>query len=125
VVQDPSLHIDDHRSNPTAVEHRRAGRLPPPHHRPTASVSPVSTLPARRLPGTPAVLAGSTLAPMSRRRAADECATARGDHIVSLRRTRVTAGHTGRFPRWAGLPGRGPADFSTDRAWQATMPRGL
>jgi hypothetical protein len=29
------------------------------------------------------------------------------------------------FPRWAGLPGRGPASFSADRAWQAAMPRGL
>jgi hypothetical protein len=31
----------------------------------------------------------------------------------------------GRLPRWAGLPGRGPAGFSVDRAWQAAAPRGV
>jgi hypothetical protein len=51
VLQDPSTRVDDHRSNPAAVEHRRAGHFPPPHRRPTVSVSPVSTLLARRLPG--------------------------------------------------------------------------
>jgi hypothetical protein len=28
----------------------------------------------------------------------------------------VAAGRTGCLPRWAGLPGRGPAGFSADRA---------
>jgi hypothetical protein len=35
------------------------------------------------------------------------------------------AGRVGQLPRWAGLPGRGPAGISADRAWQAAAPRGL
>jgi hypothetical protein len=64
----PSPHADDHRS----------------HRRPTASVSPISTLLARRLPGTPPVLAGNTLLPASPNRAAVERATARADRARAV-----------------------------------------
>jgi hypothetical protein len=41
------------------------------------------------------------------------------------RRVRIAAGRTCRFPRWAEPPGCGLVAVSTDRAWQAAMPRGL
>jgi hypothetical protein len=66
---------------------------PAPARRATARVSPASTPPARRHPGTPPVLVDSTLPPASPHRAAVErvttptrARTARGDRAASARR---------------------------------------
>jgi hypothetical protein len=89
---------------PSIATAPRRPTAPPPRR-----ASPTADLLARRHPGTPPMLAGSTLSLASPHRAT----------------ARVAAGHVGHFPRWAESPGCGLVVVSAGRVWQAAAPRGL
>jgi hypothetical protein len=116
----------------------RCCRTPHPPSPPTGAPSPPTNAAARRrlrrltvdppfwcapalssLPGTFPVTPSRSPTTPCRHRAA-------GEHATAPSRARSARGdRAGRLPRWAGLPGRGPADVSADHTWQAATPRGL
>jgi hypothetical protein len=60
--------------------------------------------------------------PLSSRSPATPCRRQAADEHATVPSRARAAGRAGQLPRWAGLPGRGPADVSADHAWQATVP---
>jgi hypothetical protein len=64
--------VDNHRSYPATIDHRRPTPFAPPHRRHAILVRPCSLLLSRHLPYGPLKISGNTLPPSSHRRATGE-----------------------------------------------------
>jgi hypothetical protein len=112
--------------NTSAQHHLRRLTVGPPFWCPSATSSLPGTPPVApsRSPAEPYRWLTATKPPMSVPPRRPTCEL-RAVTTPWARPARARYRAAGRLVDWIGPPGHGPASLSADRAWQATMPRGL